>query len=303
MTKYHCSVCNKKHPVYPGMEMPPPSAITSIPETERAHRLRQNQAFVFVDERRLFINAYLHLFLGGQAAPFFSWSLWVELSTNEYHILQPLMATGNTVKFRGKLLAIPLLYPGGDDISCDVVVFPDPDREPEIIVLTPGELMTDQAAPITSARVKTLMARVHHYPEDFIADDAPFAERFRAVLTKARRLYLDEGKQFCISFVGKGASTLQVVSSAVLENTDSSVKGFGIHLPLDDSFPGYREAVERVRSLATEKEFTFLDLDGVPTFQVNLGLDIDRLEALVRTISNEVFGEDVEDFGFDLFEI
>lgn len=303
MKNYPCPICNKKHPVYRGMEMPPPAVITNIPKAEQPHRLRQHKAFFFVDERQLFINAYLHLFLEGQSKPFFSWSLWGELSTSEYHILQPMLATGNSVKFRGKLPPPSLLYPEGDDLSCDVLVFPGTDREPEIIVLTPGELQNDQASPITSARVKTLMTRVHHYPEDQLADDAPFTERFRAVLAKAHRLYLDEGKNFCITLYGTRASTLQVLSSAVLENADASTQGYGIHLPLDDHFPSDDIAKARIRALNSGKEFDCLELDDVLTFQADLGFDVDRLDTTVQEVIAEILEEEVADFSFDLFEI
>lgn len=214
-----------------------------------------------------------------------------------------MLATGNPVKFRGKLAPPPLLYPEGDDLTCDVIVFPGTDREPEIIVLSPGELQVDQATPITSARVKTLMTRIHHYPEDQVADDAPFAERFRAVLAKAQRLYLDEGKDFCISLDGSGASTFQVISSALLEDTDSSVRGFGIHLPLDDSFPENREIAERMQKWPASKDFSCLHLDGVLTYQIDVGEDQDHLIMLIRGLLLKVFMEEVEGFGFDLFEL
>jgi len=299
MTNYHCSVCDKKHPVYRGMEMPPPSAITNISER---NRLRQNEAFVFVDERRLFANAYLHLFLEGQPAPFFSWSLWAELSVSEYHILQPLLATGNPVKFRGKFSPPPLLYFEENDLSCDVIFFPGSDREPEIIVLTPGKLMTDQAAPIMPARVEALMARVHHYPEDLVTDDAPFTERFRAVLDQARRLYLDEGKDFCINVEGRHAVSLQIGSSAILENAAPDAFGFGIHLPLDA--PPVEDAkTDRMRQWPASKEFAYFDLDGIPTYQINVGDARDRLITLVSGLLVNVFMIDVEDVGFDLLEI
>lgn len=301
MTKYHCSVCNKKHPVYRGMEMPPPTSITEIPEVDRSYRLRQQQAFFFVDERWLFLNAYLHLFLEGQATPFFSWSLWVELSTSEYHIVQPLLATGNPVKFRGKLAPPPLLYPKGDDLTCDVIVFPGTDREPEIIVLTPGELQADQAAPITTARVEALMARVHHYPEDLVADDAPFSDRFRAVLAKAQRLYLDEGKGFCINVEGRHAVSLQIGSSSILENAASDAMGFGIHLPLAPPAEENAEA-DRMQQWPASKDFACFDLDGVLTYQIDVGDDQDRLITLVHGLLVEVFMEEVEKCGFDLFE-
>lgn len=302
MTNYHCSICNKKHPVYQGMEMPPPSAITNIPETDRPHRLRQQKAFFFVDERRLFINAYLHLFLEGQNAPFFSWSLWVELSTSEYHIVQPLLATGTSVRFRGKLAPPPLLYPKGDDLTCDVIVFPGTDREPEIIVLTPGELQADQATPISSARINTLMTRIHHYPEDQVANDAPFTERFQAVLAKAQRLYLDEGKDFCINVEGRHAVSLQIGSSAILENAAPNALGFGIHLPLDASSEENAEA-DRMQQWPASKDFVCFDLDGVLTYQIDVGNDRDRLTTLVSGLLTDVFMEEVEDFGFDLFEL
>jgi hypothetical protein len=285
------------------MEMPPPPAITSIPEVDRPHRLRQNQAFFFIDERRLFINAYLHLFLEGQSKPFFSWSLWVELSTSEYHILQPLLATGNPVKFRGRLAPPPLLYPAGEELSCDVIVFPDAEREPEIIVLTPGELMTDQATPITAARVQALMARVHHHPEDLVADNPPFAERFRAVLAKAQRLYLDEGKGFCLGIAIQGYITLQVGSSAILENTTPSSRGFGIHLPLDASCPENRMVAERMRQWPAGKDFACFDLDGVLTYQFDVEEDEDKLTVLVKGLIADVFLSEVENAEFDLFEV
>jgi len=65
--------------------------------------------------------------------------------------------------------------------------------------------------------------------------------------------------------------------------------GFGIHLPFDNSIEESKVLVERFTRLEYTNQFELHLLDGITTYQLDLGVDEKQLQELVEKSIQEVY--------------
>ncbi len=150
------------------------------------------------------------------------------------------------------------------------------------------------------------MNRLHHagdFSEKQEEFKEPFTIRFNQLLNEVARAYADKGEDFCVNLQGRHSVSFQVVSSGVLEEASDHHTGFGIDLPFDLSDQELVEQQQRFLALPIAAKFTRYDLDGIPTYQFNVGADRKLLIELVIEILSSVFQEEVEKIGFDHYAI
>ena len=80
-------------------------------------------------------------------------------------------------------------------------------------------------------------------------------------------------------------------------------KGFGIDLPFDDSFVETKGRVERFNLQDYSKEFKLYNIDGIPTYQMDLGIDEVKIKRLVINIVKDVYMENLKTTEVDHLEI
>ncbi|MFK8163053.1 MAG: DUF2199 domain-containing protein [Lewinella sp.] len=284
MTTYHCETCNKEHKIYSGLEIPPPAIIAEMPKAKKAERIHDFGVLVVVDERQVFINGYIYIFLEGKDDPFFSWHGWAELDRLDLLGKRKRLQEGEPITVKGEFPGIPMLYHSTDSLDCTVTIFPDVETPPDIVVTQPSQLQKDQAKPISLDRMKEIMNQLHHagdYSGKREEFEEPFALRLNQLLDEMTTTYIDKGEDYCINLNGKHATSFQLVSSGVLEGASDQGQGFGLHLPFD---PSDREMVlqqQRFLSLPVSKDFTCHEWDGIPTYQLDVGDKRKRLLELV----------------------
>lgn len=149
-----------------------------------------------------------------------------------------------------------------------------------------------------------IMNVVHHgYPTtEREAFEEPFAERLSAELERIRAEFLDEGKTFGMNFITDSSVLLQIVSCSMLEE-NSGGEGFGIHLPIDLSFPEHEPVLAKFKLLPIFGEFILHHWDGIPTYQLDCGINTKKVIAHAALILEACFDEDVEKVGFEAYEV
>lgn len=302
MTKYTCPECGKKHTIYSGLKAPEPEEIRNAPD-ESTKRFDE---FVVIENKTVFLPGDININVTGQPEPFFRWSIWVKVELSEMLNKSDRIRADEVVPLQGFFYSQLPFYPEmmGSDIACSITLDPLSMAPETVEVLDAGQLKTDQDTPISLERMMEIMNVVHHglpttKKEAF---EEPFAERLSAELARIRAVFLDEGKIFGMNLVTDSAAPLQIVSSSILED-NSGEAGFGIHLPLDLSFPEHEPVLARFKQLSIAGEFALHHWDGIPTYQLDCRLDLEKLVAYATLILEDCFGEDVETVGFDVFEI
>ncbi|WP_020568600.1 DUF2199 domain-containing protein [Neolewinella persica] len=302
MTSYHCETCNKDHKIFRGLEIPPPALITEMPEAEKAERIHDLGGLVGVDKLHVFINGYIYIFLEGKDNPFFSWHTWAALDQLELRSKLKTLIEGEPITIAATIPCVSVFYDSTETLDCTVTIFPDADTSPDIVVTQPSQLQQDQAKPITLDRMKEIMNRLHH-AGDFSGKQEefkePFAIRFNQLLDEVTTAYADKGDDFYINLQGKHSVSFQLVNSGVLEEASDQSAGFGIDLPFDLSDQELVERQQRFLALPLSAKFTRHDLNGIPTYQFNVGEDRKLLTELVIEILSSVFQEEIKQVGFD----
>ena len=114
--------------------------------------------------------------------------------------------------------------------------------------------------------------------------------------------YISNKKDFVIN-LSTGTVLFQIISNKMLEINRIQEKGFGLHLSFDKTHDESIEEIAKFRNKEYSKEFDYHDLDEIPTYQIDLGTDMKRLEKLVSRIIVDVYEEELETIETDNFEI
>ena len=93
------------------------------------------------------------------------------------------------------------------------------------------------------------------------------------------------------------------MSNKLIDSPSEERRGFALHLSFDESFEESLEEISNFRNEEYSKEFDFIVLDEIPTFQIDLGLNKKRIYELVSSIISNVYKENLETIEVSHFEI
>jgi len=304
MDKYNCEICGKKHAIYTSLEIPFPRIISEIEEKERDNRVKEIDGFYIVDDTLLFANGWVNIEVEGKEFPFFYWKTWTSISKEKFMDNLEELNSGNVIEFDGKLEEDLPFYLNSIDLKSKTLIqAANEGMIVEILIQEESKLKEDQSKPISEKRMIEIMQMIHHHPkrEKSVNLDKTFRVRLLEELEKTQG-YLKSDKNFAIN-IGTGTTLFQIVSNEMLETKRYRELGFGLHLSFDDSFDEMNEEISKFRSKEYSKRFDFYNLDDIPTYQIDLGTNIDELVVLVQSILIEVYGENIEMIEMDSFEI
>ncbi len=123
---------------------------------------------------------------------------------------------------------------------------------------------------------------------EYLSDNwLTFATRLEEVIKSVKQAYLENNKDFVID-ISTNEVLFQIVSNSMLERKGVII-GFGIHLPFDNSIEESKVLVERFTRLEYTNQFELHLLDGITTYQLDLGVDEKQLQELVEKSIQEVY--------------
>ena len=208
----------------------------------------------------------------------------------------------NNVEFEGKLETALPFYKRTQDLKAKIII--NIDYENSVIKVEEiSQIKADQDEGITKERAIELMQMLYHNPEK-LNFEKPFIERLKENLNLVEREFLEKGKDFLID-ISFGTILFQIVSNKMLESNKYKKGGFGLHLSFDESFETTKDELTKFRNLTYLKEFSYHELDGIPTYQIDLGKEKKQVIEMVNKIILDVyvFEKDLELVELESFEI
>ena len=304
MEKYKCEICGIKHNVFGGMESPLPDLISEIPEEEKENRIYDMKGMCIVDKELLFGNGYILIEMENLEEPIFCWKVWVQISIEDFQNNLEELKDGKRVELNGKLLSQIPFYSKSEGLKSKVIAQLYDELEIEIRIDEDSKLKDDQSKPITKERVIQIMQRLNHHElfKDKKVFDKPFSDRLIDELIYAEKEYIQKDKGFAINISSPNSTLFQIVNNNMLESKEDNQKGFGLHLSFDESFEESLEEISKFRKQEYSKDFNYLNLDDIPTYQIDLGTDKERTEKLVKRIIEDVYEQKIEVIETDNFE-
>ena len=306
MEKYKCEICKKQHAVYRSIEIDLPNYILEMPEEEREKRIQRESIFCFVDNKTIFVNGYLNIESQNYESPYFYWKIWTSISGIDYQENLEKLIAGNIVEFKGKLENYLPFYREHIGLEANTLIQVKGDQIfSEVIITEESRLKEDQSNPISDERLIEIMQMIYHHPEREGKNnfDKPFYDRLSKELQNAKLEYIDNHKNFAIDLSNTSTNLFQIVNNKMLEVNSNLSNGFGLHLSFDDSFDECKEEIQKFRSKDYSRYFDFHNLDRIPTYQIDLGMNIEQLIELVGKIIVEVYEENPEKIEIDKFEV
>jgi hypothetical protein len=305
MDKYLCEICGKKHNVFRILESPLPDLITEIPEEERDSRVEEVVGLYLVDRKWLLGNGYLYIELENLNDPIFYWQVWVSISPKDFQNCFEQLKVTDSVELNGVLQSELPFYPKSRGLEVKVQIHATNEFHLEIIVEEDSKLRDDQSKPITRERVIELMQFLNHN-ELFRKEkkyDNTFGERLKEELNYVEDKYIKKKKGFSINISSPNSVLFQIVSSEILEMNKNLQSGFGLHLSFDNSLEESKEEINKFRKQDYAKGFKYYELDGIPVYQIDLGIDKKRVGELVNFLIEDVYEQDIETIDIDSFEL
>lgn len=305
MEKYKCEICGKKHNVFRSLESPLPDLITDIPEKERESRVVEMEGFYVVDRKWFLGSGYILIEMENLDEPIFFWQVWATIAPNDFQDNLQNLINGQTVELSGRLQSEIPFYPKSKGLESKVIIQASDELAIEIRVEEESKLKEDQLKPISKERVIELMQHINHQElfKEKKKFDKPFSERLKSELIFAEKEYLERKKDFAINISSTNSVLFQIINSKMLESNKNGNPGFGLHLSFDESFEESKEEIEKFRNQQYSKEFAYHDLDDIPTYQIDLGNDKERIEKLVKRLIDDVYEQEIETIETDNFEI
>ena len=305
MDNYKCSICGKMHTIFRSMKVPLPNQISEMGEDERKLRVKTSDEFLVVDEKLLFANGWINIELQNHESAFFSWKTWTSISKDEFSRNIPVLEAGKIVELFGKLEGNLPFYPNSKDLRTKTLLRATNDELiVEIIIQEDSQLKEDQSKPITEKRMIELMQMLHHHPSREVKreTDKSFKERLLEELNYSEQKYFKTKEEFFIN-ISSNSVLFQIVNNIMLENRFGSEHGFGLHLSFDETINESKEEISRFREQEYSKDFKYIYLDEVPTYQIDLGNDKQKLIALVERIVSQVYKENINEIEVESMEV
>jgi hypothetical protein len=305
MEKYKCKVCGKQHPVFRVLESPLPDLIEDIPEKERELRVEKLDCLFMVDKKSLLGSGYIYIHMKGLEEPIFYWQVWTTIEPADFKKNLKKMMDGETVELRGRLESEIPFYSVSRGLESKMLIGGTNEIQLEVRIAEDSQLKEDQSKPITKERVIEMMQYIHH-AELFVTEkkfDAPFYERLREELVFVEEKYIQKNKNFAINISSQSSVLFQIINTSLLESGTVNSQGFGLHLSFDVTFEELKDRLEKFKTMAYEAEFEYHYLDGIPTYQIDLGNDKEGLEELVIKLLVDIYEQEIEKIEVESFEL
>ena len=305
MKTYTCKICGKEHVIHRVIDYPLPQHIfDKIDESEYDKRVKEVDGIYFIDRQLVIMPGAIEINLKGENERFFRWQVWVSVTNEEFQKTVKQLQTENTENtsvpyFYGKLGSHLYFYEDslGLPIKLNPIDFTIEFEEDNL-------LKQEQVNGITEERVADLMNKMlyHTSEQNNKKPEKPFSERFDDIIEFTKENYISKYKSFVINVEANGFVSVQIVSGNLLEirrkNSD-----LGLHLPFDISFNDGKKELELFKQTVYFKNFNYIYLDEIPTYQLNVGQNKNYLKSLIEQLMIDVYKTDIEEVTFDTFEV
>ena len=278
--------------------------LDNIPENEMENRVDGMNGLYLIDKKWLLVNGYIYIFMEGLEEPMFYWQAWVSVSSDEFQQHYERLMAGQKVVLEGALESVIPYYTKSIGLKATVSISAL-NEAAEIRITEESDLKEDQSKPITRERVIELMRYINHRelyeePKKF---DTPFSLRLKSELAEVEKKYFKRKKAFAINISSLDAVLFQIINSTMLPSKGKKKSGFVLHLSFDPTFEESLDEIARFRKKDYSKVFQYQDFDGIPTYQLDLGIDIDEVEKMVTLLIEDVFEQDIAIVDVESFQL
>jgi hypothetical protein len=305
METYSCKICGKKHEIHRVIDYPLPQHIfKKIDKIEYDKRVKEVDGIYFIDRQLVIMPGAIEIHLKGEDERFFRWQVWVSVTNEEFQKTVKQLQTKSTEStsvpyFYGKLESHLHFYENslGLPIKLKSNDFTIEFEEDNL-------LKQEQAHGITEERVAELMNKMlyHTSEQNDQKLEKTFSERFDEIIDFVNKTFTSKGKSFIINIEVNGFVSTQIFSGNLLE-TRGKNSDLGLHLPFDISFDDGKKELELFKQTTYAKDFDYIYIDEIPTYQLNVGQDVNYLKSLIDELMIDVYKADIEEVTFDTFEV
>jgi hypothetical protein len=245
--------------------------------------------------------------MAGVEDPVFSIKAWVTYSMKDFQEkLEEIIETGIGEIPSNLENELPI-FPQSKGLDCTLRIIYTEEAELflEIRVNEESELKEFQSQSLTDEKLISLITRIYH-PESLVEKrihEKPFLERLNKTLSEVESTYLNSGKNFGVNVSTPGVVLFQIVNRSMLESIEDEEPGLGLHLTFDKSFSGSEQDLKLFEKQEYSKRFKSLELDGIPTYQIDLQRNNAEVKRIVKRLIEDVYQEKLEEIDLEIFEI
>ena len=301
MKQYICEICGKKHEVFQGIDIPTPEKILEIPEEDLEKRVTEANGNYIIDGNLFLVKGTIFIYSNEDEDPFFEWSIWASLSLSYFKENFEEFNKGNNIELSGKLETQLPFYEISKGLNARIIL--NINHENAVIRIEDEcRLKIDQSSKISKERIIEIMQMVYHNPErENMSFDKPFNKRLRENIIEVEKEYLSKGLGFIID-LSSTEVLIQIVNNNMLEEKASNINGFGIQIAFDHSFESTKEEFAKFKGMKYSAEFNCYQIDGVTAYQIDVGMNVDKIEELVPKLITDIFEENLEKIQVENFK-
>jgi len=299
MDTFKCEICGKEHEIYTGIETPEPELIVEFSDEEKEKRVKEFDGTYVVDSKTLFMKGEIFLYLKGDEEPYFSWPVWASFSLKDFQSKHDVFKEEQTIELDGVLESSLPFYEKTRGLKSKIFLNINYDYS-TIKIEEKSEIKDDQTEGITEDRIVSLMQKLYHSKGNK-KFEKPFATRLAKEIDLAEKKSLSKNENFLID-ISLGSILFQIVHTEMLEINNENTNGFGLHLSFDESFKSSQVEIANFKRQDYLKEFNYHNLDGIPTYQIDLGRNKERIVNLVSQIIVAVYEIELEFVEVEYFE-
>lgn len=272
-------------------------------DKERDERVFEHDGLYIVDRKHMLLNGWIQIFHKDDISKsFFDWQAWVSVDAREFADKRSCFEMNKEVRIKGKLDSEVPFYE--KEIGLEVEILFSPTQTiPTIHILEQSELKEDQSKPINTIRIQELMSRLHHR-ELFVPPvhfDTPFIIRLREELETCRIKYGPDG--FIINVSSSTQVLFQIIPRKYLEGENDLQSGYGFHITFDFEDESSLEYYDLLRHLDDNENWQFHEIDGVPTYQLDVQSDETSLGEVSIKLIEKIFLAQIGQVQVDSFEV
>ncbi|WP_367391478.1 DUF2199 domain-containing protein [Lewinella sp. LCG006] len=303
MERYNCKVCGKKHPVFHGMKSPIPSILSELSEQEWKVRVVENDGGYLLDGAYVILDGYIQIFHKNDTSrAIFNWQVWVSFPVSEFMAKIPLVEKEEEVSIKGRLESELIFYDKSVGLRVETLNIASKDFR-VIKVIEESEVRADQNQLIDDDRVTEIMSRIHHREiyEPPVSFDVPFYRRLKEELALCNAKY--QPGHFIVNISTSKRVLFQLIPREFLEGQNNSKQGYGLHVVFNYDDEASMELLERFKEIAEGSDWLFHEIDGVPTYQIDLHEEEEKLQQIAVELLKKVYLMEESQIEIDSFEV
>jgi hypothetical protein len=303
MERYNCKVCGKKHPIFHGMKSPMPSVLSELSDQEWKERVVENDGGYLLDRTYVILDGYIQIFHENDTSrAIFNWQVWVSFPVSEFMAKIRLIEKEEEVSIKGRLESELIFYDKSVGLRVETLNIASKDFR-VIKVIEESEVRADQDQPIDDDRVTEIMSQIHHREiyESQVSFEAPFYRRLKEELDLCNAKY--QPGRFIVNISTSGGVLFQLMPREFLEGQNNSKHGYGLHVVFDYDDEASMERLERFNEIAEGRDWIFYEIDGVPTYQIDLREEEEKLQQVAAKLFETVFLMDENQIAIDSFAV